>query len=105
MCKKYNGWTNYQTWVFNLWFDSEFDEAANRIYHSNDTDFDAIRELEEYIKDYTDMINPLIDIGDSGPYVDLLTHAIQMIDFFEIAHHYIDEIISYNEFDIREKVF
>ena len=103
MCDKYNGWPNYQTWVFNLWTDGSFDEEADRIYHANDTDFDAIRALETLIKEFAEEFSPTSDTSDV--WTDLMGHAIQMIDFFEIAEHYIDEIISYNEFDIREKVF
>lgn len=103
MCDKYNGWTNYQTWVFNLWYDSAFDDDADRIYHSNDTDFDAIRELEEYIKEWAEENNPIVD--DASVWTDLVGHAIGMIDFFEIAEHYINDLISYNEFEPREKVW
>ena len=97
MCDKYNGWSNYQTWVFNLWFDDFFADAANSFYQGNDTASDATRELATYIKDYEELINPLIDLGDSSAWVDLLTHAIGMIDFYEIAEHYIDEIIAQEE--------
>lgn len=28
---KYNGWTNYETWLVNIWFDQSFSEWASEL--------------------------------------------------------------------------
>lgn len=89
MCEKYNGWSNYQTWVFNLWFDAAFEDVAERFFRDCDTPTQAITELEIFIKAYAEELNPLGD--GASAWTDLLGHAVGMIDFREIARHYIDE--------------
>ena len=96
MCDKYNGWSNYQTWVFNLWFDDYFTEEAELIYKDSTDANEAIHTLSGTMKMTVEELNPIggdTDSGAHGVYSDLMGHAIGMIDFYEVAEHYIDELV------------
>ena len=48
MCKKYNGWSNYETWAVNLWLDNDqysYNEMRNKAKSS------TTYELSEFIKE------------------------------------------------------
>ncbi len=100
MGDKYNGWRNYETWVFNLWYDDYFTEDAAEAYHQACSDFDdldsarsgATSELGHYIRD---VANELVDDSDlTGVLSDLAGNAIHAIDFYEIAEGYIDTVMD-----------
>ncbi len=99
MSEGYNGWTNYETWVFNLWYDDYFTEGATEAYRQACSDFDdlddvrsgASSELGHYIHD---VANELVnDTNLSGVLSDIVTSAINRIDFYEIAEAYIDTVM------------
>ena len=87
MCDKYNGWSNYQTWVFNLWYDDFFREIAQDIY---DVQPNPVYDLADHIKETANELLP----DDASVSSDLFGHAVGMIDFYEIAQAYIDEIVA-----------
>ena len=101
MCDTYNGWSNYQTWVFNLWFDDYFSDVAEEIvkqYQGSDIEdfisFSPTVELAQHIKNTAEEFNP---IDDSSVWSDLMGYSIGMIGFYEIAEHYIDEVVLEQE--------
>lgn len=103
MCEKYNGWSNYETWLFNLWFDNSFDDdaadflsRAEPVYSWQTKKDVAISDLEDYMNQYIeDEILP-----DSASFAsDLIGAALSRIDFREIATSIIDNI----EEDIEEE--
>ncbi len=99
---KYNGWTNYETWVTALWMDNDqgtlemVEEWADEELESADGDTDdAERELARRIEEMHDEANPA---GVSGVFADLLSHAMGRIDWREIASHYMSEAkLRYDE--------
>lgn len=78
MTNNYNGWTNYETWLTNLWLSELFDD-----YEITDID-----ELANCIEQYVDENNPLKDT--SGLYNDLLTAGLSQINYREIAEHILE---------------
>ena len=96
----YNGWTNWETWCVNLWLDNdeylsgEFAEWAREELESaieddeDDPRPSAAYSLGERIKDYVEEIQPEV----TGMFADLLTSALQAVNWKEIAEHYIRDV-------------
>ncbi|NDC23223.1 MAG: hypothetical protein EBZ49_03705 [Proteobacteria bacterium] len=87
--EKYNGWTNYETWNFNLWFDDCFTEQAQEFLDDCEGGKDeATRKLASYIEDYADEV---LEIPKTGFLADMASAALREVNFEEIAEHYIDD--------------
>lgn len=92
--REYNGWTNYETWNVKLWLDNEqgtyelqkeMAEQANQtpkvdVWTRKDTTRFTLADL---LKDYVEECNPLVD--DASMYSDLMSAAIQEVNWQEIA--------------------
>jgi hypothetical protein len=90
--KKYNGWTNYETWLFNLWHDDAFTDDAAQMWKEAEADDTFTREenaalaLAECIEAWADEV---IEIPATGFLADITRSAMQEINYHEIAQHYI----------------
>jgi hypothetical protein len=105
--QKYNGWTNYQTWVCKLWMDNdqgtsefaadqarefleanqELDDDGNVSGHDKDT---ATQQLAQWLEEWHDEQRPEV----TGVMADLLGHALGLIDWQEIATSLIDDALE-----------
>jgi len=97
----YNGWTNYETWLCNLWFDGiEFDDAIE------DGTFDDMctEDIQTYVVDYLrELVDEIIEQsfapGDAHGFAqDMLNSAVQEICFGEIAEQYTTDICENERF-------
>lgn len=101
MCKAkcertYNGWTNYETWVVNLWMDNEkgqqdywIEEVQMALKQSN-----PVMHLADRIKDeHEEATSYAPDAAkyETGPLADLLNGALSEVNWREIAQHWIDD--------------
>lgn len=95
--KKYNGWTNYETWNVALWLgneqgsDLECSDMADRAIDRNEGDKDAARtsmadQLKDMIEEQAAAIMP-----NAGMFTDLLNAALSEVDWEEIASHYVEQ--------------
>ena len=71
----YNGWTNKETWLVNLWLGDMLQCDLE----------DGIEITPDYIESLVDEMTPDID---NGLISDLLNCAIGSADYYEIAKHY-----------------
>jgi hypothetical protein len=102
MAERYNGWTNYETWLVNLWMDSEqgsqefFRETAREIYDGPRNPYrahmtraaDAGLTFADWLKEYHEENRP--EMPTCGVYYDLLSGALSEVNWGEIARHYIE---------------
>ena len=89
---KYNGWTNYETWLCNLWFDNfDFTEMLD-IFDGCEDKGDILRIIKNYIKDYVEEYVEESRGNASGFVDDLISSALGEIDYYDIAEHYVDEV-------------
>lgn len=90
--KKYNGWTNYETWNLALWLGEDASEfrttRAQELLNDAEGDREeASLKLADEIE--ADMYDNAPDIG--GFYGDILGAALREVNFLEIAEHYVGD--------------
>lgn len=100
---KCNGWTNYATWAINLWMDNEqgtqeywqrqarelWDDCKpNADYEGQTREQIFLYRLSEYLKSEHEEHAP----ETTGVYADLLTSALGLVNWYEIAEHYLDAV-------------
>jgi hypothetical protein len=102
MSEGYNGWSNYETWVVNLWMDNEqgsqdfIRETAKEIYAEAKATDSWTREesarfcLSDWLRVLYDENLPAVP----GVYGDLLGGALGAVNWDEIARHHIDAILE-----------
>lgn len=97
----YNGWTNYETWLVNLWIDNDqgsqehYQELARetlqRCIDDDEDKDDAVSAFADLLKEEHEEAQDQC-VGVSGVFADLLNAAMGSVDWREIARHYIDDI-------------
>lgn len=105
--KEYNGWTNYETWVVNLWMDNDegsqnyWNGRAQEIYNEAEaSDYstreqNAVRDLADEMKtQHDDTECDLLEAANlsSSVWADLLNAALSEVNWYEIAEHYIENV-------------
>jgi len=84
----YNGWTNKETWLVNLWL-------GDGLTMDQEAGFEVTADYIEQLVD--DMVDGALDqeAGNfSGFVIDVLNCALGEIDYNEIAKHYDEEVIE-----------
>lgn len=111
--KKYNGWTNYETWVVNLWMDNDensykfwLSEGKRCLDKTEPNDSFTLRESARYelqlsMRDYFEVNNPLEE--NSSVYTDLLRAALSEVNWNEIAASWIDRTLEDVSYTKKEK--
>lgn len=119
--RSYNGWSNYETWLFNIWGDEHgwmpmWVEDAQNIYDESEPEYLTRRDgtryelfskervakskIAEYLKDHLDgqimdidtSSKPRMSDGHHGFLFDLLKAAIDRVDCQEMADHVFDAL-------------
>ncbi len=102
----YNGWSNYETWAVALWLDNEastyeyvrglardaWDDASPTTYATRGQA--AAWALAETLKDEHEDANPLADEDvPASVFSDLLSASLGRVDWHEIAHNLVTEVL------------
>jgi hypothetical protein len=103
--KRYNGWTNYETWVTALWLDNEY--ATQCYWRSATSESRVSAPLSRQVKDgywtiteaarftladrLKEEVTAGAPIGDASLWADLLGAALDEVNWQEIADHYLTE--------------
>ena len=84
--KEYNGWTNYETWNWNLWYGDSF--TAEDFDGMDGDTYKISKYLENWTEDYAE------EIGiwkDNGFFSDVVRASISEVNFYEIAEHFVED--------------
>ena len=79
----YNGWSNYETWLANLWYGDFLQDLANE---GKNLDADMIETI------VTEMLAGAGELPKNGFAADLMNAALREVDWDELAEHYNDNI-------------
>ena len=93
--QKYNGWTNYATWMVNLHFE-DFDFTDDIVCGCFDNmNKDELRSyLASWIQEYVDCyLEEVVDTNNSF-ILDVLNSTMQDVDWHDIADNYVDDILE-----------
>lgn len=98
--KTYNGWTNYETWVVNLWLNNDegsqryWGEQAEHLKQSAENHDTAVQDLAEVMKGhFEESGHNILEIAKatSSVWADLLGAALSEVNWREIAEHKLEE--------------
>jgi len=81
----YNGWTNYETWVVNLWLTNEpatYDDLT-AIAKRNEESYIKADRLQEYVASLNEEI-----LDKAGLATDLLGNALAQVNWREIVENH-----------------
>lgn len=104
----YNGWTNYETWVVNLWMDNEegthdyWREVAQEIHNDLEEPTNSMTKMDEAVylladrlkQDHEDKKDSLLENADltASIWADLLGAALAETNWREIAEHLLENV-------------
>lgn len=105
--KRYNGWANYETWAFALWWDNDqgaYNErceqsrqfwaaAKKERRYGSDRSQTARIMFADWLKEWAEENHP--DLGASL-WTDLLGAALSEVDYHEVADNWLSEVDGYN---------
>lgn len=106
--RSYNGWTNYETWVVNLWMDNEegshdyWVEIAENIYNNHAKEQKHFSKMEDAVVILADKLkNDHEETKDeilenvrltASVWADLLGAALCEVNWSEIAEHLLENV-------------
>ena len=92
MSNKYNGWTNYETWNFNLWITNTEGDYRHALQLTKDSinKYELSKDLEEWAED---MADDVVGSDSGGGFItDMVNSSVKSVNFYEVAEHLWDEI-------------
>jgi len=94
MNRPYNGWTNWETWNFKLWLDNSEDSYKAIMYLAEEVS-ERANAKNDLAKELESLANDLLEesaVFETGFFNDVCNSAIKLVDFYEIAESYLEEI-------------
>tara|TARA_R100001129_G_scaffold160551_1_gene125155 strand:- start:977 stop:1318 length:342 start_codon:yes stop_codon:yes gene_type:complete len=95
---KYNGWTNHETWNFNLWITNEESDYNHALELAEDSEnpYELSKKLklwaEERAEDYKYIEQSTFSLLFSGFIMDMINASIKEVNFYEVAEHLWEDI-------------
>jgi hypothetical protein len=77
--REYNGWTNYETWLVNMWFGDVFADMQNERENT------SAESLEDWV---TSILEDQGQLPETGFAADIMNAAMREVDWDDLASHY-----------------
>ena len=92
MSNKYNGWTNYETWIFNLWITNEESdyEYALELAEESENKYGLSKKLEEWAEEMASDALTAYEYTH-GFIKDMVNSSVGEVNFYEVATHLWEE--------------
>jgi hypothetical protein len=97
---KYNGWTNWETWVTNLWINEglldQFEMGEQARYFAETDEESATYDMAGWIREQVEnIIDELwLNKTSAGIVNDFVGGCLGDVNWMEIASHWVDEAIQ-----------
>jgi hypothetical protein len=90
MCREYNGWTNWETWVTKLWLDNDeyvYNLICEMVQSTKSDDGEGISgdDLQEFVWNTWDPDGMYVQ---SGLFCDFVLSSMNMVNWNELANAY-----------------
>jgi len=95
MMSEYNGWSNYETWLINMYFDQYFIDYVSETYGTDPSlysqSYEIGNDLQEVVSDMA-----YEDLQGGGPLwiQDLINKAFRDVNWRELADSTLDSIVE-----------
>ena len=90
--KEHNGWSNYKTWIVNLWLTND-EETYNELKEIIKSKEDITQESNPYFQKAEFIKDIVWDIlgEDEGLKADLIGSALEDVDWLEIIENHLED--------------
>jgi len=95
MMSEYNGWSNYETWLINLYFDQYFVDYVSETYGTDPSLYSQSYEIGNDLQEVvSDMAYEVLQ-GDGTYWIqDLVNKAFRDVNWRELADSTLDSIVE-----------
>ena len=95
MMSEYNGWSNYETWLINLYFDQYFVDYVSETYGTDPSLYSQSYEIGNDLQEVvSDMAYEVLQ-GDGTYWIqDLVNKAFRDVNWRELAYSTLDSIVE-----------
>lgn len=100
--KRYNGWTNYETWNVKLWMDEGsyryWQEASEEVWDDSEYEHEFLRKMSNRLFEEFSEAQPEV----TGMWADLLGAALSKVNWYEIAESFVGDLPAKEQEDEEE---
>ena len=95
---QYNGWSNFETWNFNLCITNNEGDYRHALQLTEDSinKYELSKDLEEWAEDMADDVLRSYEYAH-GFIKDMVNTSIKEVNFYEVAEHLWDEVHNEEE--------
>jgi hypothetical protein len=85
-----NGWTNWETWNFNLWYGDYLTESAKEYQEDRESKLEY-EEVYNIVNGFVDQLLEDLTL-ESGFFSDAIGNAVRMLNLYELTEHILNSI-------------
>jgi len=95
MMSEYNGWTNYETWLINMYFDNDFIDFVTEQFGTDPSLYSQMYEIGQSLENVVDEMASEVLQGDDTYWIgDLVDKTLADVNWRELADHTLDSIVE-----------